>query len=59
MASLRSAGQKLGIVKDLLRFLWKQKLWWMIPMFVVLLLVGILIALSLTTPAAPFVYTLF
>jgi hypothetical protein len=59
MAILRGARQKLGIVGELLTFLWKKKLWWMIPMLVVLLLMGLLVALSLTTPVAPFVYTLF
>ncbi len=59
MPVFRSARQKLGIVGELLRFLWRRKLWWMIPMIVVLILMGLLVALSLTTPVAPFVYTLF
>ncbi|MBI3552856.1 MAG: hypothetical protein HY077_10090 [Elusimicrobia bacterium] len=59
MAIFRSARQKLGIVGELLAFMWRKKLWWMIPMLVVLLLIGLLVALSLTTPVAPFVYTLF
>ncbi len=59
MAAFRGARQKLGIIGELLRFLWRRKLWWMIPMIVVLVLLGTLIVLSLTTPVAPFVYTLF
>ena len=59
MASVRGAGQKLGVVRDLLRYLWKRKIWWMLPMIVVLVGIGALIAISLTTPVAPFVYTLF
>ncbi len=59
MASLRGAGRKLGIVGELLSFMWKRKLWWMIPMLAVLLVIALLVALSLTTPVAPFVYTLF
>ncbi len=59
MAVLRGARQKLGIVGELLRYLWRKKLWWMIPMLVVLVLLGALIVMSLSTPVAPFVYTLF
>ena len=59
MASVRAAGQKLGIVGELLRYLWRRKIWWLLPMVVVLVLIGALVAISLTTPAAPFVYTLF
>lgn len=59
MAIFRGVRQKLGIVGDLLRFLWRKKLWWMTPMVIVLLLLGLMIALSLNSPVAPFVYTLF
>jgi len=57
------AGQRikarLGIVGELLSFLWQQKLWWMIPMVVVLLLFGILLIAAQSSPLAPFIYTLF
>lgn len=48
-----------GIVGELLGFLWKQKLWWLIPVLVVLLLFGLLLLFAQSTPLAPFVYTLF
>ena len=48
-----------GIVKELIHFLWKEKLWWMIPMIIVLLLFGVLIFFAQTSPVAPFIYTLF
>ncbi len=59
MAFLASARQKLGILKELFAFLWRKKLWWMIPIIVVLVLVAVLVVFSLSTPLAPFVYTLF
>ena len=40
-------------------FLWKQKLWWLIPALMVLLLFGLLLLFAQSTPLAPFVYTLF
>lgn len=48
-----------GIVGELLGFLWKQKLWWLMPALVVLLIFGLLLVFAQSTPLAPFVYTLF
>lgn len=48
-----------GIVGELFRFFWKQKLWWLIPAVVVLLAFGLLLVFAQSTPLAPFVYTLF
>lgn len=50
---------RLGIVGELIRFLWSRKLWWMIPMVLVLiLLVGVLV-FAQGSAMAPFIYTLF
>jgi hypothetical protein len=38
---------------------WKRKLWWMIPMVVVLLAFGLLLILAQSSAIAPFIYTLF
>ena len=48
-----------GIVGELMGFLWKQKLWWLIPALAVLLVFGLLLLFAQSTPLAPFVYTLF
>jgi Family of unknown function (DUF5989) len=50
---------RLGTVGEVLLFLWHRKLWWLVPMFVVLLLLGGLMILAQTTGIAPFIYTLF
>ena len=47
------------VVRTLLRFLWRERLWWMIPMVVVLLLFGVLLILAQQTVVAPLIYTLF
>lgn len=47
-----------GFFKDLLYFLRHNKRWWLIPIFVILLLMSVLMLLS-TSGAAPFIYTLF
>ncbi len=50
---------RLGIVGELLAFLWSRKLYWMIPMVIVLLLVAGLLIFAQGSAVAPFIYTLF
>jgi len=59
MKLLKNLFGKASIGGELLSFFWKEKLWWMIPMVVVLLLLGILIIFAQSAPAAPFIYTFF
>ncbi len=47
-----------GIVGDLLKFLIKRKLWWLIPSIVILLILGLLIVLAQVSGVAPFIYPL-
>jgi drug/metabolite transporter superfamily protein YnfA len=49
----------MGIVGEFLKFLWARKLWWLIPMVVVLLVFGILIIFASTSGLGPLIYTLF
>jgi hypothetical protein len=48
-----------GVVGEFVSFLWQQRLFWMIPMVVVLLLFGMLIIFASASGVGPFVYTLF
>lgn len=59
MHILRTAAARLGIVGELFGFLWKQKLWWLMPMVIVLVLFGLLLAFAQASGIAPFIYTLF
>lgn len=51
-----------GIIRtlgELFHFLWKRKLWWLIPMIIILILfVGIFLFAN-ATGLGPFIYTLF
>jgi hypothetical protein len=47
-----------GIVGELVDFLRDNKKWWLIPIVVALLLIGLLVLLG-GTAMAPFIYTLF
>ena len=51
--------RKTRIVQELFHFLWEQKLWWMMPMVILLVLFAALLIFAQSTPLAPFVYTLF
>jgi len=58
-AFFRSMTSNLGVVRELLSFLWARKLWWLIPMVTVLLLFGLMLIFASTSGLAPFIYTLF
>ena len=47
-----------GIIKEMLAFLGHNKKWWLLPIIVVTVLLGLLIMLG-GTGLAPFIYTLF
>jgi hypothetical protein len=49
----------MGIVGEVLVFLWHRKLWWLIPLVTALLLFGLLLIFATTSGVAPFIYTLF
>jgi hypothetical protein len=56
---IRSMTSNFGVVGELLTFLWKRKLWWLIPMVTVLLLFGLLLIFASASGVGPFIYTLF
>lgn len=47
-----------GFFTEFVMFLAHNKKWWLAPILVVILLLGLLVFLS-STPLAPFIYTLF
>jgi hypothetical protein len=49
----------LDLLKDLWGFMKARKKFWLAPIIVMLLLLGILIVLSQGSAVAPFIYTLF
>ncbi len=51
--------QRFGIAGELMHFLWQRKLWWLIPMIVILILFAVLIAIGSTGGVGAFIYTLF
>jgi hypothetical protein len=61
MSERRASGvsTRMGIVGELFSFLWQRKLWWLIPMIVVIVLFGVLLIFAQGSAVAPFIYTLF
>ena len=47
-----------GVLAELWSFMAHNKKWWLTPVIVLLLLLGVLVVLG-TSGAAPFIYTLF
>ena len=50
---------RFGIAGELLAFLWQRKLWWLLPMVLVLLVFGGLMVTAQSSALGPFIYTLF
>jgi hypothetical protein len=59
MKAARNVAGGAGTIRELFRFLWARRLWWMMPFVVTLLLVGVLLLVGQATGIAPFIYTLF
>lgn len=51
--------ERLSIIAALLKYLWTNKRYWLIPVIIVFLLMGILILISESSAVGAFIYTLF
>lgn len=59
VSKLERATERFGIMAEFFEYLWRQKLWWMMPMFAIIFIFGLLLILGQTSALAPFIYTLF
>jgi hypothetical protein len=50
---------KLSILRELWSFLRLRKKWWLAPIVLMLLLLGLILVLSEGSALAPFIYSLF
>lgn len=50
---------RLGVLGELMGFLWRRKLYWMIPLVAFLIVFAVIIILGSAGPAGGFIYTLF
>ena len=56
---LKQVKHLANTIKELLRFFWRERLWWMIPFVVVLVIVALLLIFAQSSPIIPFLYTAF
>lgn len=56
---LRDFMGRMGVLGELLGFLWKRKLYWLIPMMMTLMIFIVLIIAGSNSAIAPFIYTVF
>jgi len=55
----QAAGRpRTGLLREVIQFLAHNKKWWLVPILVALLLLGLLVILG-GTGLAPFIYTVF
>jgi len=50
---------KLTVLREFLDFLRQQKKYWLMPIVIVMVLVGMLLIFAQTSAVGPFIYTLF
>ena len=53
-----SPAGRTNVLMEFLGYLRQTKKWWMLPILIVMLCLGVL-ALLVSSPVAPFIYTLF
>lgn len=45
-------------MKDVAAFLWERKAWWLLPLFILLIIVGALVLLAQSSVISAFIYPL-
>jgi hypothetical protein len=53
---MRDMLSRLGVWGELLGFLWRRKLYWMLPLIIALTLIVVFVLLASNPITAPFVY---
>ena len=59
MSNKSDPDSKLSIILEFWDFLKTRKKWWLAPIVLIMLLMGLLIVLTEGSAVAPFIYTLF
>lgn len=58
MRLLRQLSLRSAIVFEVFSFLWQRKFWWLIPLAVMMLMMGVLFAIAQVSSVAPWMYPL-
>ena len=58
MKLVRRFMTRFATVAEVFTFLWRRRQWWLVPLAVLLLLVGVLFAVAQVSSVAPWMYPL-
>ena len=58
-SAIKDFFMRMGVLGELLAFLWKRKLYWMLPLVISLLVFAVVIIVGSAGPAGVFIYPLF
>lgn len=50
---------KLSIFNELWQFMRVRKKWWLLPMILLIVILGVILIFAQGSPLAPFIYTIF
>ncbi|MBF0546093.1 MAG: hypothetical protein HQM08_16735 [Candidatus Riflebacteria bacterium] len=59
MSNQTSTYSRTSTVRELMRFLWIQKHWWLFPMVSSLLILGLISIVAQTSALSPLLYSIF
>jgi hypothetical protein len=59
MSLLKQFANRSSIVAELFGFLFQRKNWWLLPIAVLILLIGIVLVLAQVSSVAPWMYPFF
>lgn len=55
----RNSFARIGIAGGLVAFFWRRKAYWIVPLVVVLLVLGVLVIFGQSSAISAFIYTIF
>jgi hypothetical protein len=58
MNMVRQFATRSAIVAEVFTFLWQRKLWWLMPLAVLIFMIGVLFLIAQVSSVAPWMYPL-
>ncbi len=52
-------GSRRVLLKEFFSFCWQEKKWWLAPLLILLLVIGIFVIFASSTAIAPLIYSIF
>jgi hypothetical protein len=55
----RPRGGRLSVLREFLEFIRVRRSWWLLPLVLILVVLGVFLVFAQSSPLAPFIYALF